>query len=207
MKGKFPFWMAAALLLCCAASAPAETKTQTLFDGATLKGWDITRFGGEGEVQVVDKEIRIDMGVGLSGIHWTNAFPTNQYEISLEAKKIDGVDFFCGLTFPVGDSFLTLVVGGWGGAVVGLSNIDGHDASENETTKYLFLDKNRWYKVRVRVTTEKVEAWIDDEKVASVPRQGKRFELRPGGVELGKPLGITSWQTKAGIRNIRLKRL
>ena len=27
-----------------------------------------------------------------------------------------------------------LIVGGWGGTVVGLSSIDGMDASENETT-------------------------------------------------------------------------
>ena len=31
------------------------------------------------------------------------------------------------------------------------------DASENETTKFLSFEKNRWYRIRVRVTKPKMK--------------------------------------------------
>ena len=58
----------------------------------------------------------------------------SDYEVTLEAMRVDGNDFFCGMTFPAGKDPCTLIVGGWGGTVVGLSSINGMDASENETT-------------------------------------------------------------------------
>ena len=61
-------------------------------------------------------------------------FPKVDYEVNLDAKRVAGNDFFCGITFPVGKRFCSLIVGGWGGATVGLSSIDGKDAAENETT-------------------------------------------------------------------------
>ena len=56
------------------------------------------------------------MGMGyMTGITWTNEMPRMGYEISLEAMRVEGSDFFCGLTFPVGKDYLSLIVGGWGG--------------------------------------------------------------------------------------------
>jgi hypothetical protein len=72
-----------------------------LFDGETLTNWKITNFGPQGEVYVSDDEIILGMGDGCTGITWTDSFPKVNYEISLEAKRIMGIDFFCGLTFPV----------------------------------------------------------------------------------------------------------
>lgn len=60
--------------------------------------------------------------------------PVMNYELSLEAMRVDGSDFFCGLTFPVGSNFCSFIVGGWGGGVVGLSSLNSEDASQNETT-------------------------------------------------------------------------
>ncbi len=104
-----------------------------LFDGKSLDGWQITNFGTQGTVQVIEGEIVLGMGDGCTGITWNGNFPKTDYEVKLEAKKITGNDFFCGMTFPVKDSFCTLIIGGWGGPVVGLSNIDGSDASDNES--------------------------------------------------------------------------
>lgn len=44
-------------------------------------------------------------------------------------------EFFCGLTVPVrtGTECVSLIVGGWGGSLVGISSIDGLDASETST--------------------------------------------------------------------------
>ena len=108
------------------------TKTwKSLFDGKTLAGWKTPQFGGEGKVYVENGSIVMETGSNMTGITWTGDVLRNNYELSLEGMKLEGSDFFCTTTFPVGDDPCSLVVGGWGGGVVGLSNVDFHDASEN----------------------------------------------------------------------------
>ena len=191
------------------APSSATTPTPWLFDGKSLAGWAITDFGGHGDVKVENGQIFLGMGAALTGINWSNAtlLPKSDYEISLDAMKIDGSDFFCGLTFPVSDSYCTLIVGGWGGGVVGISSIDSQDASENETTKSYNFDKNRWFHIRARVTRAKIEAWIDADKVADVELAEKKISMRPGEIESSVPLGVATYQTTAAIKNIDLKKI
>src|SRR6185295_13766941 len=87
---------------------------EPLFDGKTLKGWKESNFAGRGEVNVKDGQLIMEMGV-MTGITRTNPVIRMNYEISVEAMRVDGGDFFCGLTFPVGTNECSLVVGGWGG--------------------------------------------------------------------------------------------
>src|SRR5436190_10892892 len=82
---------------------------QSLFDGKTLKGWKITDFAGRGEVNIENDQLRLHSGVMLTGVSYTNDLPRTDYEISLEAMKVDGSDFFCGLTFPVENAFCSLI--------------------------------------------------------------------------------------------------
>jgi len=190
-------------------SKPANTEIpdlKRLFDGETLTNWEITNFGPQGEVYIEDSAIVLGMGDGLTGINWTDTFPKVNYEVSLEAKRIMGIDFFCGLTFPVQEDFCSFIVGGWAGAVVGLSSIDRLDASENETTTLMKFNKDEWYKIKVRVTFEKIQTWINDEMIVDLPYQGRRISVRPE-VELSRPLGIATWTTKGAVRNIYLKKL
>ena len=106
--------------------------------------------------------IMIVIGEGhLTGITLTGEFPHSGYEIQFEAARLAGRDFFAGLTFPVNDTFCTWINGGWGGAVVGLSSLDGDDASENDTNTARDFVMGRWYAFRLRVTVERIQAWID----------------------------------------------
>ncbi len=123
--------------------ASAKPGWKPLFDGKTLKDWKITNFGGEGEVVVEKGVIVMGMGSSMTGITYIGKIPKCDYEIRLEAKRIDGIDFFATTTFPVNDSFCSLVVGGWAGPVVGISCIDFADASENETTTYQRFKEGR----------------------------------------------------------------
>jgi hypothetical protein len=184
----------------------AKQDTSFLFDGKTLDGWEITNFGPQGPVYVSDNEIILGMGDGCTGITWKKAFPGAGYEVSLDAKRVAGNDFFCGITFPVGKSPCSLIIGGWGGATVGLSSIDGKDASENETTTIRNFDKNRWYHIRLIVTDEFIRSWIDSDKVVDFAIDNKKLSIRPE-VELSRPFGIASWNTTAAIRNIHLQRI
>jgi len=177
-----------------------------LFDGETLTNWESANFGPQGLVYVSDGAIVLGMGDGPTGITWTDSFPKENYEVSLEAKRMMGIDFFCGLTFPVKDDFCSFIVGGWGGPVVGLSNIDGRDASENETTTLMRFNKDEWYRIKVRVTSEKIVTWINEEKIVDLIYQGRKIGIRPE-VELSCPFGIATWKTKGAVRNIYLRML
>jgi len=175
-----------------------------LFDGKSLEGWEVTQFGTQGPVQVSDGNIVVGMGDGCSGITWKGDFPKMNYEVKLEAKKVSGNDFFCGMTFPVGDSFCSFIVGGWGGPVVGLSSIDGLDASDNETRTLKKFEHDTWYEIHLKVSEEKIEAWIDGEQIIDFSYEGRKLSIRPE-VNLSKPFGICSWVTTAALRNIQLK--
>ena len=177
-----------------------------LFNGNDLAGWEVTDFAGGGKIEVKDGEVHIAMGELISGINLAHQnIPRTNYELSAEAMKLDGNDFFCGLTFPVGDTFASFIPGGWGGTVVGISSIDGMDAAENETATFKKFDNNRWYRFRVRVTPGKVQCWVDDEMAGDLLLEDRTIALRPGPIELSVPIGITAFQTVARIRNIRLQ--
>ena len=199
--------IAAILLSIDLAAAQTKDEWRKLFDGKTLAGWKSANFGGEGEVRVENGQLILEMGNNMTGVTWTGGdLPLVDYEIRLEAMKVDGNDFFCGLTFPVRDSYCSLIIGGWGGGIVGLSSLDGEDASENETTKIMGFQKGQWYRIRLRVTRERIEAWIDDDSIVNVGAAGRRISIRPE-VELSKPLGIATWITKAALRNIELRNI
>jgi len=193
-------------------SRPADqpenaTKWRNLFDGETLTNWKITNFGGEGDVTVEDGQIEMDFGSSITGITFTGKeLPRTNYEVSLEAKKVDGNDFFCALTFPVEKSYCSFVVGGWGGAVVGLSSIDDNDASSNATQRFINFDYDRWYKIRVRVTPQNISTWIDNKQVVDQDIVGHKISTR-GEVDLSTPLGIAAYETRSALRKIRIRNL
>ena len=86
---------------------------------------------------------------------------------------------------------------------MGLSSINGIDASENETSTLRQFEKERWYRIRLRVTGDIIKAWIDDEIVIDFAIGNNLLSIRPE-VELSRPFGIASWRTTAAIRNIRV---
>lgn len=182
-------------------------QAKPLFDGKTLKNWRSTDFGGEGEVYVKDGTIVLERGNELTGITWTGGkLPASNYEISLEAQRVNGSDFFCGLTFPVKKSSCSLILGGWGGGVVGLSSLDGFDASENETTTYKEFKNGQWYKVRLRVTDDRIQAWLDGEPIVDQDIVDRKITIRIE-VDPSRPLGIASFASTAALRNIQLREL
>ena len=122
----------------------------------------------------------------------------------MQARRVEGADFFCGLTFPVGDSHASLILGGWGGALCGISSINGEDASSNDTRSYQEFRNGQWYRVRLRVTPSKLEVWLDGQKIIDAVTTGKQIALRQG-MDESKPLGLASFASTAAIKDIRLK--
>ena len=200
-----------ALGLCDSISAqapkPDSSGWQQLFDGKTLTNWQSTKFGGEGAVKVDNDQMVLEAGRTLTGVTWAGPeLPTTNYEIALQARRVEGRDFFAGITFPVADSFCSLILGGWGGTVIGLSSINSEDASQNETSQSMEFEMGRWYNVRIRVTAAKIEVWLDDRQIINQDLKGNRITIRIE-MEPSTPFGIATWKTTGALRDIRLRRL
>ncbi|OHB56457.1 MAG: hypothetical protein A2173_01280 [Planctomycetes bacterium RBG_13_44_8b] len=183
-----------------------NTNEVSLFDGRNFGLWKITDFGGRGNVYIKDGAIFLEMGNDLTGITWTGPVERMSYEISLQAMRVAGSDFFCGLTFPVDSNCCSLILGGWGGSVCGISSLDNYDASENQTSQSIKFDNGLWYHVRLLVTPGRIEAWLDKEKIINVETAGRTIDTRIE-VDLSRPLGIATWKTTGAIRYIKLRKL
>ncbi|MDZ4782575.1 MAG: DUF1080 domain-containing protein, partial [Planctomycetia bacterium] len=186
---------------------PTKDDAISLFDGKTLGKWKSTNFGGEGAVEVKDGQLIINSGSPLSGVTWQGEPPAKMnYEISLEAQRVEGSDFFLGLTVPVNDTAISLILGGWGGSTVGLSSIDGGDAANNEYTTYETFKKKQWYKVKMVVKPKQVLVFIDGKQVIDANIEDRKIETRIE-VDLSKPLGIATFSTTGAFRNLQMKKL
>jgi len=185
----------------------AKGEWRPLFDGKTLKNWKESEFGGAGDVKVEEGKIVIGRGEPLTGITWDGPeLPKVNYEIRLEGQRVDGDDFFCALTFPVKESPCSLVLGGWGGGVIGLSSLNGYDASENETTGYYQFEKKKWYPVRVVVLEDRILAWLEKERIVNVETKGTKISIRIE-VDACRPFGICTFRTVGAIKDLKVREL
>jgi hypothetical protein len=197
-------------LLAIAARAgnlPGPAGTVVLFDGKGLDGWKKVESYKAGEVKVEDGSIVLGVGGPMTAAVCTRKdLLTTDYELTFEARRTEGSDFFAAATFPVGASFLTLVNGGWGGSVTGLSSINGADASENETNRYVKFQNGTWYRFRVRVTGAVVRCRVDDNEIIAVRHEGQQVKTR---VEVRgcQPLGFASYRSAGAVRAIEVRPL
>jgi hypothetical protein len=197
------------LTLPLAAAEPAKDKDgwKSLFDGKSLTGWKAADFRNAGKVEVKDGAIVMAKGANMSGAAYAGKdFPRIDYEVSFEGKRVAGDDFFCTTIFPVGDDFCSFVVGGWGGTIVGLSNVNSENASANVTTTTKEFENDKWYKMRLRVTKNHIRVWIDDDQVVDLETTDRRITLH-GACEPCKPFGFATWKTTGAVRAVRVRAL
>lgn len=198
------------VFLCFGPALAAQTAAspwQPMFDGKTLNGWRETPFARRPPVRVENGALILPAGAPLTGVNWTGPFPKGDFEVRFEAARMNGGDFFASLTFPVGGSHCTFVTGGWGGDIVGISSIDGWDASDNETRTYFTFENGRWYTFRVRLAGTRITAWIDDQQVVNVDFAGRSIGMRPGEIELSAPFGFASYNSTGALRKIEYRLL
>ena len=125
----------------------------------------------------------------------------------MEAMRRNGADF-ASMHFPVGDEKCNLVVGGFGGDILGLDFPAPQRANNNETTHPIAFEANRWYTIRLRVSDDRVEGWIDSDKKIDFERRGRNF-ASPHFMDAGwdGPLAAYAWNGAAAIRSIRIRQL
>jgi hypothetical protein len=57
--------------------------------------------------------------------------------------------------------------------------LTGLDASDNETRTLKKFEHDTWYKIHLKVSEEKIEAWIDDEQIVDFSYEGRQLSIRP----------------------------
>src|SRR5262245_7780909 len=143
--------LAPLLMFAAPLTGADDVNWKPLSHGKTPKNSTSASLAAEPDVTVEHGATALDRGSTPPRAPCTAGdFPKTNYEVVREGKRVNGIYFFCTTTFAVGDTHCSLVVGGWAGAVVGLSSIDGKDASENATRKNMGFDNNKWYKVKIR---------------------------------------------------------
>ena len=227
LRSLFPA-LAGVLLAGLAATAQAEDEAKEVKSeesskkkGAVLnlfsmgiKHWKVLKdFPSNGGLEKAEEEgtFRVNTGDPLSGIRYEGPeeLPLTDYEIAIEARRTKGGDFFCGLTFPVHSlkTCCTFVAGGWGGALTGISSIDGMDAANNSTSTFHNFKKDEWYKFRIRVTKKELKVWLADKPIVELELADRRLGMRWGDIEYCQPLGLATYQSTAEYRNFSIRRL
>ncbi len=185
----------------------AGVKTLALFDGKSLDGWKKNDFPRAGDVKVEDGKINLNAGGTMTGITTTRQdLPRVDYELSYEAMRTEGGDFFAAATFPVGKAYITLVNGGWGGNITGLSSLNGMDASENETTCSIKYEDKTWYRFRVHVTGRAIRCWVDDKEIIAVDYQDRRVSTRLETAR-ERAAGLRHLEDRRRLRKIEIRTL
>ncbi len=182
---------------------PNQSSKLNLLEEPQLSFWVPAKFGGQGDTSVTSDKIELGFGYNMTGVVFTGDMPTDNFQLTYEARRISGSDFFGTLTFPVGESHCSLVLGGWGGATVGLSSLDGEDASQNETRKIIGFDTEQWYAIKIEVDYPVIRCWIDDQLTIDIDVTGRQVSVR-GDVQVCVPLGFCSFETEAEIRHVHL---
>jgi hypothetical protein len=194
-------------------SAAAGEKGTVLFDGKSLEGWEACNYAGIGEVTVDGQTgvLRIGRGEILSGVkrpgYDKEKLPKLNYEVEMEARRVEGDDFFCCLTFPYRETHATFVLGGWGGSVCGISSIDFMDAMDNSTMTAREFVEGQWYKIRLIVSDHRFQGFVDGERIVNIGVKGRKIGMRFGEVEESIPFAISTFRTTGEYRNIRIRNL
>jgi hypothetical protein len=186
----------------------AHADAVALFNGKDLAGWKVAEMCESGKVLVLpDGTVECGFGNPMTGIVYTNTPPRMNYELSLEAQRVEGMDFFVALTLPIETNCCTVIIGGWGGGLCGVSSFDYMDASENPWSEGVSFENRRWYTLRVRVTPGVLQVFLDEKLYTARIEfdSASRFSLRPGSdIEMTAPLGLASYRTRAHWRRFTL---
>ena len=184
-----------------------------LFAPPLIDHWETAKMDSPGGIQREADGFTLRAGSPMTGIvfpTWEqDGLPLTDYRLTYEAMRVSGGDFFGSATFPVGsrERCVTFVLGGWGGTQVGISSIDGYDASENPTGSSQHFENGRWYRIRIEVREESLQVWLDDKPLVSFNPKGRQLSLRGGEIAKCVPLGFATYGTEGRVRACVVQRL
>lgn len=196
-----------------AVTACAQDKPITPLTGSDLAAtWRvIDEMKDHGAVTLTDGVLRLGEGKPMTGVAYIakEPLPVKDYEVSFEARRIEGENFFAALTFPVRDqdTAATWVIGGWGGKCVGISCLQFQAADENETTNWIEFETAKWYRFRLQVRDDRLTGFVEDKQIFDANTEGKKITMRFGDIEFCRPLGLATYSTVGEIKNLKIAKL
>jgi hypothetical protein len=201
------------LVGCRSETQPKAEAAVDLLSPQWLPAWKDTNISAAGPVVMRDHVIRLGIGAPMTCVQfpaWPEAkLPTLDYAIEMEARRVEGSDFFSALTFPVGEltRCVSFINGGWGGSTTGLSNIDSQTAAENRTASDQRYTPGQWHQFRIEVRANEIAVWMDQRVIIRTAVEGHLFDVRPGDIERCKPFGLASYESTGEIRRLDVSRL
>jgi hypothetical protein len=202
-----------ALSACHEPAKPAAASRWDLFTAPLMDHWQEAKIERSGSMVRELDGFTLNEGAPMTGNvfpTWTeDGLPLTDYAINYEAMRISGNDFFGSVTFPVGkaERCVTFVLGGWGGSQVGISSIDGYDASDNTTGSSQHFENNRWYRVRIEVTDRFLKVLLDGRPIINTNITGRSLSLRGGDIHQCVPFGFATYGTTGRIRGCAVEKL
>ncbi|MEO0452560.1 MAG: DUF1080 domain-containing protein [Verrucomicrobiota bacterium] len=174
-----------------------------LLSGPLKDDWERAAIERGGSFHITEGVMKLEVGEYMSGVTWKGELPARiDYEIELEARRTGGQDIFLGLTIPVGPDHCSWICGGWGGDLVGISNLDEMSAADNDTTNFYTFEEARWYHCRIRVRPDRIRCWIDGEVVVDVDITGREISMFYSDIEETVPFGLATYDAEAEYRNL-----
>jgi hypothetical protein len=211
----FCFALLLVLLPACSpekkAAAPASR--WELFSPASIGKWKEAPMDKSGGIRRENDGFTLKEGGPMTGIvfptWWADGLPAVDYAITYEAMRGSGSDFFGSVTFPVRDekTFVTFVLGGWGGTQVGISSIDGYDAASNPTGSSQLFENGKWYRVHIEVRAKEIQVQLDGKRIVQANIAGRTLGLRGGEISNCLPFGFATYGTEGRIRGCVVERL
>lgn len=197
----------------CGRSPTPMPQTWRLQEASLLAHWQPAGIDQSGDLQLAPGEFTLGAGKPMTGTRFTAwaqlHLPVTDYAVEFEAMRVSGQDFFGALTFPVRsiDTCATLVTGGWGGGLVGISSIDEQNASENSTRGEHQFVNGQWYKFRLEVRDDELKTWLDGRLVINASIKARTISLRPGDIEKCAPFGLATYMTTGKVKNLIVQEL
>jgi hypothetical protein len=177
-----------------------------LFSPALLEKWQEAKMIKGGGIRRETDGFTMKAGEPMTGVVFPEWFkdgmPATDYAITYEAMRVSGSDFFGSVTFPVRDekTFVTFVLGGWGGPQVGISSIDGYDAASNPTGSSQHFEDGKWYRVRIEVRSNEIQVKLDNKMIVRANIAGRSLGLRAGEISNCVPFGFATYATEGRVR-------
>lgn len=153
----------------------------------------ITGSGGEWQIQgdeIIQSSLNDNVRLLLGETSWQD------YEITLQAKKIGGNEGFLIMFRANGDDFYWLNIGGWGNsqhAIEKGTSGQGRWTVLNGLTSAGSISSNVWYDIKIRCEGNHFQVWFDGNLLFDFIDN----EAHPSG-----QAGIGTWVTTAAFRNI-----
>ncbi len=205
-----------ALLLCSCSKRNKDSlkiNRWDLFSSALIGKWQEAQLEKSGGIVREANGITLNEGSPMTGIvfpSWLkDSLPVVDYAINYEAMRVSGSDFFGSVTFPVRDekTFATFVLGGWGGSQVGISCIDGYDASENTTGSSQRFENEKWYRVRIEIREKELRVLLNGRPIIQTNIAGRTLNLRGGEIAKCAPFGFATYGTTGRVRGCVIERM